>query len=162
MIEAISLTRGCWQPWESVNIAADGKVYPCCVVHESLEIGDLSSNTLHEIIHGDPALRIKRKLLLGEISDLPCLDCPNGPILAAEDFARDLAERYQIAGNREKLPGDDFPVESYHTDAREREGEGWHEPTQAPLTSIKKFASVMRSMINLFSPREKNGSRNVA
>jgi radical SAM protein with 4Fe4S-binding SPASM domain len=80
-------TRHCLQPWESLNIAADSKVYPCCVVAEELLVGDLTHSSLEEIITGPAMVLLKTKLLKGDIADLPCQGCTNGPMGTTQAFA---------------------------------------------------------------------------
>src|SRR5580700_1690563 len=94
MTQVPQVTRACWQPWESLNIAADGYVYPCCVVHPDLQIGDVNSQTLQNIIEGAPAVELKRRLLIGDINSLPCLNCPNAPLTPPEDFQLAIRARY--------------------------------------------------------------------
>lgn len=87
-------TRHCYQPWESLNVAADGKVYPCCVIHDSLIVGSLSTQSLQEIVQGTAIIGLKTKLLTGDIADLPCAGCTNGPLGLADEFAKLIAEQY--------------------------------------------------------------------
>jgi radical SAM protein with 4Fe4S-binding SPASM domain len=94
MTDQPRLTRACWQPWESLNIAADAKVYPCCVVNSDLVIGDLSERPLDEIIQGAAILSIKRRLLNGDIAHLPCCECPNAPLVTPEEFKREIHDRF--------------------------------------------------------------------
>ena len=91
------LTRHCYQPWESLNVAADGTIYPCCVIHDNLVIGSLSTQSLQEIVQGSAIVTLKTKILNGDISDLPCAGCTNGPLGLTEEFARRIAELYLTA-----------------------------------------------------------------
>lgn len=79
-------TRQCLQPWESMNITAEGTVYACCVVNADMVIGNLAHNSLPEIISGDTATALKRKLLTGDIAALPCAECTNAPIGGTKEF----------------------------------------------------------------------------
>ncbi len=97
MTDQPRLTRACWQPWESLNIAADAKVYPCCVVNTELVIGDLSEKPLDEIIQGAAMLNIKRRLLNGDIAQLPCHECPNAPLVTPKKFKREIHDRFLAA-----------------------------------------------------------------
>lgn len=90
------MTRHCYQPWESLNVAADGTVYPCCVVHDTLIIGSLSSQSLQDIVQGSAIVTLKSKILNGDISDLPCAGCTNGPLGPKKEFARRIAELYLV------------------------------------------------------------------
>ena len=96
MTEAATLTRACWQPWESLNVAADGKVYPCCVVAPALEVGDLTSQPLHEIVVGEAMIQFKHKLLAGDIDALSCAKCPNAPMQTVSEFKHALIARYRL------------------------------------------------------------------
>ena len=106
MTDEPRLTRACFQPWESLNIAADAKVYPCCVVSPSLLIGDLSGKPLDEIIQGAAMLDIKRRLLNGDIAQLPCHECPNAALVTPEEFKRALHDRYLGASAVPAPPGE--------------------------------------------------------
>lgn len=86
-MSASTETRHCLQPWESLNISADGKVYPCCVVGEKLLVGNLAQSSLEEIVTSAAMVRLKTKLLTGDISDLPCLECTNAPMGCTQDFS---------------------------------------------------------------------------
>lgn len=85
-------TRQCWQPWESLNIAADGTVYPCCVVNKALVVGSLKDQSLEEIVAGAAMIDLKRRLLTGDIADLPCAECTNAPIGLTGDYFSQLKE----------------------------------------------------------------------
>lgn len=83
-------TRQCWQPWESLNIAADGNVYPCCVVNEQLLVGSLRTQSLEEIVAAAAMVGLKRRLLTGDIADLPCAECTNAPMGPAGEYIDQL------------------------------------------------------------------------
>ncbi len=89
-------TRMCLQPWTSLNILADGKVYPCCVLIDGLQIGDLNQETMLDVVNGEPSRRLKTKLLSGDIEDLPCAECPNASMGPTEAFANTLRARFGI------------------------------------------------------------------
>ena len=94
MSNPIIETRACWQPWESLNVAADGVVYPCCVVNVALEIGSLKSSSLEQIIAGPKALDFKRKILSGNIEELPCAECCNAPMMPVDEFRQQIRDRF--------------------------------------------------------------------
>ncbi len=75
-----SSTRICLQPWNTINVGADGVAYPCCVADEKLVIGDLVTSSLEEIIAGRQMGAIRAHLLAGAIGDLPCVGCQNAPL----------------------------------------------------------------------------------
>lgn len=87
-------TRACWQPWDSLNVAADGKVYPCCVINVDLEIGNLNTAPLESIVSSDKAVMLKRKILAGDIVDLPCHECCNAPMVPTEEFKQAIRDRF--------------------------------------------------------------------
>ena len=62
---------GCWRPWRSAVVAADGRVLPCCIAsftepYETLSRGDLGRETWAEIWNGEPYRAMRRGLLDGE------------------------------------------------------------------------------------------------
>jgi radical SAM protein with 4Fe4S-binding SPASM domain len=73
-----------------VNVLADGKVYACCVVNKQMEIGDLNTHSLPEIINSQAAVTLKERLLSGDIADLVCIDCCNAPMGSTEDLEASL------------------------------------------------------------------------
>jgi radical SAM protein with 4Fe4S-binding SPASM domain len=83
----------CYQPWTFVNVLADGQVYACCVVNRDMEIGDLKTESLSEIIQGEKAQALKQRLLEGNISDIACQACPNAPMGEPAEFERNLVAR---------------------------------------------------------------------
>jgi radical SAM protein with 4Fe4S-binding SPASM domain len=87
-------TRQCFQPFETLNIATDGKVYPCCIVDERLVIGNLTSQTLEEIVAGAAAVEMRRRLLSGDIADLPCAVCTNAPLGSIAEFAEKIQKLF--------------------------------------------------------------------
>lgn len=88
------LARQCFQPWTSLNVSTDGKVYPCCVIHKDLMVGDVSAQVFNDIVHGAAMIRLKEKMLSGEIADLPCAGCPNGPLSSPEEFQDAVARLF--------------------------------------------------------------------
>ncbi len=97
-------TRQCLQPWESMNITAEGTVYACCVVNADMVIGNLTTSSLPDIISGEPATTLKTKLLTGDIAELPCSECTNAPIGGTENFQQKVADLLQRF-NSESKPG---------------------------------------------------------
>ena len=87
-------TRECWRPWEGLHIGAEGRVYPCCVVHGSLLIGDLNEQTLEEIVGGDALVILKQRLLDGNIKNFPCEVCCNAPKGDPKVFQMKVEKRY--------------------------------------------------------------------
>ncbi len=77
-----------------MNIAADGVVYPCCVVHPHLVVGSLASETLDAVIAGSRLVQLKRSLLQGEIQQLPCAECTNARLVPVAEFEANLRTRY--------------------------------------------------------------------
>ncbi len=62
---------GCWRPWRSAVVAADGRVLPCCISsftepYETLSRGDLADQDWAEIWNGEPYRALRRALLDGE------------------------------------------------------------------------------------------------
>ena len=62
---------GCWRPWRSAVVAADGRVLPCCIAsftepYETLSRGDLNQASWAEIWNGEPYRELRRALLDGE------------------------------------------------------------------------------------------------
>lgn len=87
-------TRACRQPWETINISADGRVYPCCVIAAELEVGDIAHESLIDILNGPRIIAFRERLIQGDIIGLPCVGCPNAPMKTVEEFRADLAARF--------------------------------------------------------------------
>ena len=69
--EAENPHLGCWRPWRSAVVAADGRVLPCCIAsftepYETLARGDLGESGWAEIWNGEPYRALRRGLLGGE------------------------------------------------------------------------------------------------
>jgi radical SAM protein with 4Fe4S-binding SPASM domain len=93
-------TRKCFQPWDTINVGADGGVYPCCVVADALIIGSLKTDSLQEILEGESLRTLRFKLLTGELIDV-CKDCNNADLIETTKFAPAL-EQYLIATARSR------------------------------------------------------------
>ena len=62
---------GCWRPWRSAVVTADGRVLPCCIAsftepYDSLSRGDLARATWAGIWNDEPYRALRRGLLSGE------------------------------------------------------------------------------------------------
>jgi radical SAM protein with 4Fe4S-binding SPASM domain len=80
-----SRTRICLQPWNTINVGADGVVYPCCVATDDLAIGDLATSSLEEMITGPRMRAIRERLLTGNLTGA-CEDCQNAPFGAVDEM----------------------------------------------------------------------------
>lgn len=105
-----TVTRACWQPWDSLNIGADGQVYPCCVIHNTLAVGDLNMETIDAIVSGDRMLTLKRRILAGELSGLPCQECCNAPMKSLSIFKGEIADRFLKKPEKQQPKPDLEPV----------------------------------------------------
>ena len=68
-------TRLCMQPWQQYTVAADGKLFPCCVTSE--HVGDLAQPG--NPLDGDGIRAFRRRLLEGDMPDM-CRHCSNAPL----------------------------------------------------------------------------------
>jgi radical SAM protein with 4Fe4S-binding SPASM domain len=82
-------TRLCLQPWNTINVGADGKVYPCCVTTDELVIGYLSEMSIEEILAGQRMHTIRNQLLMGTLKD-PCAGCHNAELTTVDAFHSSL------------------------------------------------------------------------
>jgi radical SAM protein with 4Fe4S-binding SPASM domain len=55
----------CRSPFEYVHIQANGDVYPCCPSKFGKIIGNLTTQTLEEIWHSDPAREVRESIVTG-------------------------------------------------------------------------------------------------
>lgn len=69
------VTRLCMQPWQQYTIAADGKIYPCCVTTDSVD--DLS--TPGNPFDAEGIRTFRKRLLDGDMPDM-CKHCSNAPL----------------------------------------------------------------------------------
>lgn len=99
-------TRLCLQPWNTINVGADGNVYPCCVCVDDMLIGNLSESSLEEIIVGPKMVEIRNRLVSGELTGA-CTDCPNAGPTSVKAFHRalnlHLSTSADDAGRRDRL-----------------------------------------------------------
>lgn len=67
----------CPQPFYSMQLMADGKIRPCCMLEpECFEIGDINENTIIEIWNGDKLNYLRKLHLLGESKKInSCENC---------------------------------------------------------------------------------------
>lgn len=63
----------CYEPWESLMVLGDGSVLGCCVPGN--KIGDLNSESLHEIWHGAALREVRRRIHTNDPPDV-CRNCP--------------------------------------------------------------------------------------
>jgi len=80
-----SRTRICLQPWNTINVGADGVVYPCCVATDDLAIGDLATTSVEEMITGPRMQAVRERLLTGKLAGA-CVDCQNAPIGSVDEI----------------------------------------------------------------------------
>lgn len=66
----------CILPWVHVHAWPNGKVYPCCISDNNHPIGDLTKNTIKEIVNGEEAVEIRQRMLRGEKVE-SCKNCYN-------------------------------------------------------------------------------------
>ncbi len=86
-IPGSGMTRFCLDPWASLTIKASGAVWTCCRPHK---LGRLNnSNSLGEIINGEPYRNLRRQLLSGDLSPM-CRDCPDKAIGSVNDLRQAL------------------------------------------------------------------------
>ena len=72
------LRKNCREPWESIFVKHDGRVFPCCYINEAH--GDLTVQTFEEM-WDHPKYQTLRQSLL---SDQPRAECANCPAYAWE------------------------------------------------------------------------------
>lgn len=82
-------TRLCLQPWNTINVGADGTVYPCCVTVDDMNIGNLAEQSLEEIIVGPKMAEIRNRLVSGNLTGA-CVDCQNAGPTTVKAFERTL------------------------------------------------------------------------
>ncbi len=78
-------TRICLQPWNTINVGADGVVYPCCVATDDLAIGDLATSSVEEMITGPRMGAIRERLLTGNLVGA-CEGCQNAPFGSVDEI----------------------------------------------------------------------------
>ena len=65
-----------------IQIQADGKVIPCCFLTDAeIVLGDTYSNSLEEILKGEPYEQLREKHKTGNLNGLPCKECDQRYIL---------------------------------------------------------------------------------
>lgn len=65
------MTRDCLDPWNYVEIRADGAISPCCV---RSPVGNVARQTLAHILHGTEIRALRYALLSGQPDDI-CRGC---------------------------------------------------------------------------------------
>jgi len=66
----------CYYPWDSLTIAWDGRVVPCCRDHNvSAILGDLNTDTLEAVWNGPPMQELRRQFVADHVSAAPCATC---------------------------------------------------------------------------------------
>ncbi len=70
-VEGPDPQRGCFRPWRSAVVTAEGRVLPCCISsftrhYDDLELGDLREATWADIWNGERYRTLRRGLLEGE------------------------------------------------------------------------------------------------
>jgi len=73
------------QPWNTINVGADGVVYPCCVATDDLAIGHLATSSLDEMITGPRMGAIRERLVTGNLVGA-CGDCQNAPLGSVDEM----------------------------------------------------------------------------
>jgi MoaA/NifB/PqqE/SkfB family radical SAM enzyme len=66
-------TRNCVDPWNVAFVQSNGGVRPCCFIDSTF--GQLSTQSLGDIIEGEPFLRLREELLSGKLRP-SCASCP--------------------------------------------------------------------------------------
>jgi len=66
----------CGFPWQSLTIAWNGRVLPCCYDYdERLVLGDVANQTLAEIWNGEPMRRLRAEFASGTVDNPLCRNC---------------------------------------------------------------------------------------
>lgn len=63
----------CTLPWSNMLVRRNGKVKVCC--HNPIEMGDLNSQGVSEIWHGDKYTQLRGHIERGDFS-YGCIECP--------------------------------------------------------------------------------------
>ncbi len=80
------LTRFCLQPWERINVGADGSIYLCCQTIEE-PVGNILREGIHEATTGEAARSFREALLEGRLPDA-CVTCSNAPPSGVDELER--------------------------------------------------------------------------
>lgn len=90
-------TRVCLQPWSIYTVAADGRVYPCCVTMESFT--NIAAPA-EEIFNGPAIRNLRRRLLVGDLPEM-CRHCSNAPLGATDQLLQSVVS---LALNTGRVP----------------------------------------------------------
>lgn len=70
----------CFYMWDSVVIAWDGRVVPCCFDYDAtMDLGSLRTQTLREIWNGPAYLALREAELAGQNTNKLCVNCTEAP-----------------------------------------------------------------------------------
>ncbi|MFZ4427490.1 MAG: SPASM domain-containing protein [Saprospiraceae bacterium] len=74
-----ALLNHCWKLWHACVITWNGMVVPCCFDKDAQHLlGDLKTETFHQVWHGQPYDRFRKKLLQGRKAIDICANCSEG------------------------------------------------------------------------------------
>lgn len=88
----------CRMPWTELTVLWDGTVVPCANVYEKQNVlGDLRTQTLHEVWNGQPLQRLRAAHLRNQVADIAvCATCPRMAFDTADFVAVDqLTQRHR-------------------------------------------------------------------
>jgi MoaA/NifB/PqqE/SkfB family radical SAM enzyme len=94
-----SETSSCRMPWTSPLVMADGRVIACCGGHR-LEVGNLATATLAEIVDGERYRAVRKSILAGQ-PIVTCRGCALAQRKSYEEFIRDIREWQGNSGARQ-------------------------------------------------------------
>ena len=96
----------CSFPFDTVFLGADGLVKTCCSARDT--IGDLKTQSIEEIIHGERAIEIRRGIISGNWDMKNCSQCHELESVGA--FTERLANAHRFEGMQD-FTEDDFVLQ---------------------------------------------------